>query len=113
MYTPVDSTRLLAYNHARRDQPMTRTFDELQTLLKQKGKLAPEDIEKAVKEYGEMTEEEKASLAAEAHAAERKAEQGVTVEQYIEATRTLETAEEGSPEYKKAQEIVEAFEKGA
>jgi hypothetical protein len=92
---------------------MTKTFDALHTLLEQKGKLTPEDIEKAVKEHGEMTEDEKASLAAGAHAAERKAEREVTVEQYIEATRTLETAEEGSPEYKKAQEVVEAFEKGA
>jgi LEA14-like dessication related protein len=92
---------------------MTRAFDELRTVLKQKGKLTLEDIEEAVKEHGEMTEEEKVSLAAEAHVAERKAEQEVTVEQYIEATKTLETAEEGSPEYKEAQEIVEAFETGA
>lgn len=92
---------------------MTKTFDELRKLLKEKGKLTPEDVEKAVKEHGELTEEEKVSLAAEAHAAERKAEQQVTVEQYIEATKTLEDAEEGSPEYKKAKEIVEAFEKSA
>lgn len=95
---------------------MTKAFDELKKVLKEKGQLTPEDFEKATKEHGEMTEEEKAELSATQLEMEKekkkKEKKGVTVEEYLEATKTLETAKEGSDEWKKAQEVVKRFEAG-
>ena len=94
---------------------MTKAYDELAKLLKEKKKLKPEDIEKVEKEHGKMTDEERVKLAAEAHELEKSEREGekITLEQYLEASKTLDTAKEDSEEYKKAKKVVDAFESAA
>ena len=89
---------------------MTDTFDKLKAMLEEKGSLADEDIQKMVGESGEMTPEENMELAAAIHEAKRAGEATVTLEQYLEATKTLDNEEEGSEAYKAALAIVEKFE---
>ncbi len=92
---------------------MTQTFEELKKLLETKGTLTVEEIRQAIEQYGEMTEEEAAEIAAEQHERLRSGEAKVTLEQYLEATKILETADPNSPEYKQAEMIAQAFETSA
>lgn len=91
---------------------MSDTFDKLKALLVEKKTLTNDEVEKMVADHGDMTDDEKIWLEAERHKLERDANETITMEQYLEATQTLETAEEGSEEYKKAEEIVNKFESG-
>jgi hypothetical protein len=62
-----------------------------------------------------MTGEERVKLAAEMHEYETEAREGekITLEQYVAASKVLDTAKEGSEEYNKALKIIEAFESAA
>ncbi len=91
---------------------MTATFDKLKELLDKQGSLSNEEVEKYVKEHGEMTDEEKMALEAERHKAERNKQATITLEQYLEATKILDSAAPDSEEYKKAEAIVEKYESG-
>lgn len=90
---------------------MTVTFDKLKELLA-KQSITQQDIEKMISEHGAMTEEETVQIAAEQHEKEREKQETVTMEQYLEAAKVLDTAAEGSPEYEKALKIVEKYESG-
>lgn len=91
---------------------MSEAFDKLKELLEKQGTLSNDDVEKLTKEHGELTDEEKMWLESEKLKKERDKEATVTMDQYLEATKILDTAEEGSEEYKKAEAIVEKFESG-
>lgn len=91
---------------------MTAAFDHLKKVLEEKQDLTNEDVEAAEKEHGALTDEEKFWLESEKHKLSRKDDPTITMEQYLEATKVLDTAEEGSEEYKKAEEIVNKFESG-
>ncbi len=91
---------------------MSATFDKLKELLAKQGSLSNEEVEKAVAEHGAMTDEEKMWLEAERHKLERSKTESVTLEQYLEASKILESAAEGSEEYKKAEAIVNRYESG-
>ncbi|MBN1678806.1 MAG: hypothetical protein JW966_00845 [Anaerolineae bacterium] len=91
---------------------MTETYDKLKVMLNEKGTLTDEDIDKLSKESGDLTPEERMALSAEIHERKRASEQTVTMEQFLEANRVLDSADPNSDEYKKAQEIVDAFLKG-
>lgn len=91
---------------------MTATFDKLKELLDKQGTLSNEEVEKYVKEHGEMTDEEKMTLEAERHKAQRDKQATITLEQYLEATKILDSAAPDSEEYKKAEAIVEKYESG-
>ena len=88
---------------------MTATFDRLKAALQEKGTLSDEDIAQAVEEHGEMTAEENMQLAADIFERQRAVEKKVTMEQFLEANKILDTADENSEEYQKAQQIVDAF----
>ena len=88
---------------------MTATFDRLKAALQEKGALSDEDIAQAVEEHGEMTAEENMQLAADIFERQRAVEKKVTMEQFLEANKILDTADENSEEYQKAQQIVDAF----
>ena len=94
---------------------MTKAYDALTKILKDKKKVTPEDIEKAEKEHGKLTEEEKIKLAADEHKAKSKEREGskITLDKYLEAVKALDKAKEDSAEYKKAKKIVDAFESAA
>ena len=91
---------------------MSEAFDKAKALLQQQGKLSNEDVEKLVTEHGAMSDDEKMWLEAERHKLERTSDEAVTLEQYLEAAKTLDTAAEGSEEYKKAEAIVTQYETG-
>jgi hypothetical protein len=92
---------------------MSATYDKLKSLLDTQKKLSDEDITKAISADGEMTDEEKMKLEADRlEAAKSSATATITMEQYLEACKVLDTADEGSDEYKKAEALVEQYEKG-
>jgi len=91
---------------------MSEAFDKLKELLEEQGTLSNDDVEKMTKEHGDITDEEKMWLESEKLKKERDKEATITMDQYLEATKILDTAEEGSDEYKKAEAIVEKFESG-
>jgi hypothetical protein len=90
---------------------MSVTFDKLKELLAKQA-ITQQDIEKMIAEHGPMTEEETVQIAAEQHEKEREKQETITMEQYLEAAKVLDTASEGSPEYEKALKIVEKYESG-
>lgn len=91
---------------------MSDTFNQLRTQLEQQGSLSEDDITKAVETAGPLTAEERAQLDAELH--ERRRQQGrkITMDEYLAASKVLDTAAEGSDEYNKALKIVETYESG-
>ncbi|GIK63594.1 MAG: hypothetical protein BroJett018_13880 [Chloroflexota bacterium] len=88
---------------------MSATFDKLMKMLEEKGSLANTDIEAVTKELGEMTPQEMIDLSAAQIKKQPRTE--ITMEQYLAATKVLDTAAEGSPEYEAALKIVETYEK--
>lgn len=91
---------------------MSETYTKLKAMLDEKKSLTQEDIDKLVAEHGEMTDEEKVKLEADKLEAAKGGDDKVTMEQYLEACKVLDTAAEGSDEYKKAEALVEKYEKG-
>lgn len=91
---------------------MTATFDKLKALLQDKGTLSHDDVEAAIAADGEMTDEEKMWLESEKLKLERQQDVTITMDQYLEATQTLDSADPDSEEYKQAEAIVEKFESG-
>jgi hypothetical protein len=92
---------------------MSETFEKLKALLEQKGSLTDEEIQQMIAESGEMTDSEMVWLSAEQHDRLERVGAEITVEQYLAATQTLESADPGSPEYQEAERIVHAFEGAA
>lgn len=91
---------------------MSETFDKLKAILAEKKKLDNAEVEAMVAEHGEMTDEEKMWLESERHALERAAQETITMDAYLEACKVLDTADEGSDEYKAAEAIVNKYEAG-
>ncbi|NWG18412.1 MAG: hypothetical protein HXY41_17445 [Chloroflexi bacterium] len=91
---------------------MSETFDKLKALLAAQNTLSEDEINQAIQASGPMTPEERAILDAEVHEKRREKDQKITMEQYLEASKVLDTAAEGSDEYNKALKIVEAYEQG-
>ncbi|MBZ0286420.1 MAG: hypothetical protein K8I30_02315 [Anaerolineae bacterium] len=91
---------------------MSDTFDKLKALLAKQGTLSEEDINKMIAESGALSDDERTMLEAERYEAERTKGQKITLEQYLEASKVLDSAAEGSDEYKKALALVEAYESG-
>lgn len=92
---------------------MTEAFDKLKALLESQGTLSEEEIAAAEAELGALTDDERLWLSIELHDRMQRSGDEITVEQYLAATQTLESAEPGSPEYDEAKRIVEAFESAA
>lgn len=88
---------------------MSATFDKLMKTLEEKGSLTNTEIEAVTKELGEMTPQEMIDLSAAQIKKQPRTE--ITMEQYLAATKVLDVAAEGSPEYEAALKIVEAYEK--
>lgn len=91
---------------------MSETFDKLKAQLDKQGTLSDDEIKKAVEASGAMSADEQAQLSAAIHEKERTQDQKITLEQYLEASKVLDSAPEGSEEYKKAEKIVERYESG-
>jgi hypothetical protein len=90
---------------------MSASFDKLKAMLHEKKTLSSEDIQTVVAEQGEMTAEEITWLESEKlKLAKEQSGDTVTMDQYLEACKILDTAAEGSDEYKKAEAIVDKYE---
>jgi len=87
---------------------MSEIFDKLKAKLTESGTLTDEELTSPG-----LTDEEKIWLSAERHSKERGKQDKITLEQYVAANKVLDTATEGSNEYKEAERIVEAYEKQA
>ncbi len=87
---------------------MSDAFEALKAKLAQTGTLSDEEIASA-----DLTEEQKLWLNAERYAKQRDTSETVTLEQYLEANKVLDSAPEGSPEYEAALKIVERYEQQA
>jgi transcription elongation GreA/GreB family factor len=88
---------------------MSDTFDKLKAMLEEKGDLTDDEVAKMVAEHGEMTAEENMDLSAAIHEKRRASQATVTMDQFLEANKILDTADEDSAEYKAAQKIVDTF----
>jgi hypothetical protein len=91
---------------------MSAAFDKLEAQLKEKGTLTNEEVDKIVAELGAMTDDEKLTLEADRHKMTRTAGAQITMEEYLAASKILDTAAEDSDEYKKAEAIVNKYESG-
>lgn len=92
---------------------MSETFDKLKELLAKQNTISNEEVEKLVAAHGALTDEEKIWLESEKHRLESENRQTVTMEQYLEALKLLDTVAEGSPEFQKAEALVQKYESGA
>ena len=92
---------------------MTETFEKLKVMLSEKGSLSYDEIAAAETETGALTDDERLWLSVEQHDRKKRVGNEITVEQYLAATQTLDSAAPGSPEHAEAQRIVEAFESAA
>ena len=77
---------------------MSETFDKLKAQLETQGKLSDDDIKTAIETLGAMNDEEQIQLSAAMHEKERAQDQKITLEQYLEASKVLDSAAEGSHE---------------
>lgn len=91
---------------------MSETFDKLKELLAKQGTLSEDDINKGIAATGAMSDTERTQLEAERYEKERTKDQKITMDQYLAASKVLDSAAEGSDEYKKALAIVEKYESG-
>jgi len=91
---------------------MSEAFDKLKELLKSQGSLSNDDVEKVTGELGTITDDEKMWLESEKLKLEKDATDTISMDQYLAALGTLDSAEEGSDEWKKADEIVTKYESG-
>lgn len=92
---------------------MTRAFEHLERLLQEQGSLTEGDVVTTETQLGPVTADERLRLSVEAHMLRRRAGETITLEQYVQATRQLETSPPGSPEYERALGIMTAFENAA
>ncbi|GAB4549113.1 MAG: hypothetical protein OHK0023_13080 [Anaerolineae bacterium] len=87
---------------------MTDDFERLKAKLTETGTVTDEEITAAT-----LTEEQRIWLNAERYDKQRAKTELITMEQYLEASKKLDAATEGTPEYAEALKIVEAYEKQA
>ncbi len=91
---------------------MGESFDKIKAVIEEKGTIDQEAMDKITTEHGELSAEEMIEVEALKLKKAKEARKEVTMDEYLAATQTLDTAEEGSEEYKKAEEVVKAFESG-
>lgn len=91
---------------------MSESFNKLKAILEEKGSLSPEETETITKEHGALEPQELIEIESLKLKKGKEARKDVSMEDYLKASKVLDEADEGSEEYKKAEEIVKAFEEG-
>lgn len=91
---------------------MSESFDKLKELLQSQGALSNEDVEKITGAHGDLTNDEKMWLESEKLKLEKENTETITMDQYLEALGQLDSLEEGSDAWKKADAIVTKYESG-
>jgi hypothetical protein len=88
---------------------MSASFDKLMAMLKEKGSITDDEVKKVTDESGALTDQEQLDLSAERLKSQKRT--AVTLEEYLAASKILDTAAEGSPEFIAAEKIVNEYEK--
>ncbi len=91
---------------------MSEAFDKLKEQLTKQGTLSNDDIEKMVAAHGAISDDEKMWLESEKHRVERDKQDTVTMDEYLAALKVLDSVEEDSPEFIKAEALVNKYESG-
>jgi hypothetical protein len=91
---------------------MGTSFDKLKAILEEKGEIPADEMEKIVQENGALSPQEAMELESLKLKKSKETRKQVTMEEYIQASKILDEAPEGSDEYKKAEAIVNVFEAG-
>jgi len=91
---------------------MSESFDKLKEFLTKNETLSDDEIKQVTDEHGDLTDEERVWIESERHRLARAKDETITMDQYLEALKVLDSAAEGSDEYKKADEIVTKYEQG-
>lgn len=90
----------------------SEAFETLKKLLESNGKLSNDEIEAVTSKEGELTDAEVMALEALKLKLNKSARSSVSMDEYLEAMKVLDSAPEGSPEYQAAEAVVTAFESG-
>jgi len=90
----------------------SESYKQLRQLLKDKNTLTPDDLERITKEHGALSDVEHIELEALRLKLDKESRAAVTMDEYLKATKILDSAAEGSEEHTAALAIVEAFEGG-
>lgn len=91
----------------------SESFTKLKGMLEEAKTLSNEQIETVCKEHGELSKEEHIELEALRLEIDKDNRPEVSMDDYLAATKILDSAAEGSDEYKAAEKVVKAFESGA
>ncbi len=91
---------------------MSEAFDKLKALLESQQTLSNEDVDQIIAAHGDLTDDEKLWLESEKHRMSRAKDETVSMDQYLEALKVLDSVAEGSDEYQNAEALVEKYEKG-
>lgn len=89
---------------------MSESFDKLMKLLKDKGEVSDDEMKKIIAESGDISAEENIEFSL---ARLKKGSATITLEQYLAASKILDTAPEGSAEFVAAEKIVVEYEKSS
>jgi hypothetical protein len=87
---------------------MSSAFEQLKAKLEQEKKLSTVEIQAVT-----LTEEERMWIESERFRLVRESQETVTMEEYLDALKVLDSAEEGSTEYKIAETLVQRYESGS
>jgi hypothetical protein len=91
---------------------MSESFNKLKAIIEEKGQVSAEETEKITTEHGALEAQELIEIEALKLKKSKETRKEVTMDEYLAASKILDTAAEGSDEYKKAEAIVTAFESG-
>lgn len=92
---------------------MSSAFEKLKSKLEQEKKLSTMEIEAVTSETGTLSEEERIWIESERFRLARESQETVTMEEYLEALKVLDTAAEDSNDYKIAEAVVARYESGS
>jgi len=90
----------------------SEAFNKLKDLLKEKGTFTAEDVDTITKAHGALSDVELITLEAHRLKLGKSGRAEISMDDYLKATKVLDSSPEGSEEYKAAEEIVNAFEAG-
>lgn len=89
---------------------MSSAFEQLKSKLEQEKKLSTVEIQAVT---ADLSEEERIWIESERFRLARESQETVTMEEYLEALKVLDTAAEDSNDYKIAEAVVARYESGS
>lgn len=90
----------------------SEAFNKLKDILNEKGTFTADDVTAVTQAHGAISDVELITLEAARLKRSKAGRAEISMDDYLKATKVLDSAAEGSEEYKAAEEIVNAFEAG-